>query len=505
MFARREFLKVVGLTGVAAACTAASAAIPSLAPIEVGNRKQLFIDRRFIQCSRGIELAVNPPEKAGPVLLPETPWERKAVDLGYLSVEEDGGLCKMWYLSGGYLCYATSKDGIAWNRPVLNVIEFEGSRRNNIVLKDAGEGGLCLDPVAPPNQRFKTLAAAAGGHRSPLGSTYKGTLVLVTSPDGIHWKEEYQVLPFHPDSQNNLFWDERLHKYVAYLRAWDPLRSVARCEIAREDILKQWLYTPTKKPYYLWSIFPWGKDWPPAISTELPIVLACDEKDGPCDVYTPNVRPYPYAEDVYLAFPSIFRHTAPPGSEKIPMKGMLDVQMAVSRNGIFFDRLGRVPYLGFGLPGQVDSHQLYCALGMIRRGNQIYQYYSGCSVGHASSLRPPQNRSAVLRAVQRLDGFVSANANYDGGEFSTPLLRFQGRQLRVNIDTSTGGTQVEVRNSLGLPVPGLELRNCPPIVANDVEHVVRWNQGDDISGLQGQPIQLRFQLRSTRLFAFQFV
>jgi len=502
---RRSFL---GLAGFSAAVPPhGNPAGAGKEPLHCGTQKQLFIDRKFIAHARGIRLRVNPPRKAGPVLSGERPWEEQAIG-GYISVLEHEGVYKMWYFSaakgaGSNLCYATSTDGLRWDRPSLGVVEFRGSRDNNIVLAGASEGAVFLDPVAPPHQRFKTLSAAGGGRKSPLGTTDKGTLVLLASPDGIHWNQEVEVLPFHSDTQNNLFWDQRLGKYVAYLRGWNPLRCVVRCEIPREQIFQTWPYQPSDRPRYLWSIFPWGKNWPPALSTELPTVLACDEKDPPnTDVYTPNVRPYPYADSVYLGFPSIFRHTAAPGTEKIPVEGLLEVQLAVSRDGIRFDRLDRRPYIGLGFSGELDSHCIYCGLGMIRRGNQLYQYYVGYSSEH--SKWPPAG-SAIMLAVQRLDGFVSANAPPEGGELTTPLLTFQGSRLELNIDTSaTGLAQVELQAPDGLPIPGFELRNSDPVVCNDVARPIAWRGNVDLSRLRGSPLRLRIRLHNARLFAFQF-
>ena len=45
------------------------AAEGSPAPIDVGSRKQLFIDERFIAASSGVELVMNPPHTDGKVLL----------------------------------------------------------------------------------------------------------------------------------------------------------------------------------------------------------------------------------------------------------------------------------------------------------------------------------------------------------------------------------------------------------------------------------------------------
>ncbi len=498
MWSRRTFLKTA-----AAVPLGVLSAAP--APIDVGGRKQLFIDGRFIARSRGITLTLHPPRKAGAVMLPEAPWERDYIG-AYLSVIEHDGALKMWYMSGAgkgdpHLCYATSSDGVRWERPDLGQVEFQGSRRNNIVLARFREGAVVLDPGAPAEQRFKTLEAFGGSSPSALGTSSSGALMLMSSPDGIRWGHECEVLPFHPDTMNVLLWDARIGKYVAYLRGWNPLRVVVRTEIPRGRLFQTWPYTPSPKPYFLWSFL--KGNWPAAIRTELPTVIAADNRDpAASDIYTPNVQVYPWAEDVYVAFPSLFRHTAPPGSERVPMNGVLDVQFASSRDGIHFDRTQREPYARMGLPGEPDQRGVYVGLGMIRRGDEIWQYYGGHAADHNATERAA---TAIMRLVQRLDGFVAAEAGTDEGEIVTPLLRFEGTRLELNADTSAAGTaRVELLDASGVPVPGFELRNCAPVIANDVAHPVTWVGNPDLARFQGPPVALRFRLRNARLYAFQF-
>src|ERR1051325_4571795 len=176
MLTRRTFLQ-----------TSSAALLPPAGAVDVGSRKQLFIDRRFIARAHGIDLVSHPPRKAGPVLLQEKPWERDHIG-SYLSVIEHEGICKMWYMSfagkaGPNLCYATSTDGIRWERPLVR-------NETNVVLSPFKEGAVMLDPVAPPEQRFKTLASFGGKRPSALGTSHSGSLMLVTSPDGINWKQE---------------------------------------------------------------------------------------------------------------------------------------------------------------------------------------------------------------------------------------------------------------------------------------------------------------------------
>lgn len=496
---RRQLLGSIA----AAACNAHAADAA-----DIGSRKQLFIDRKWIRNARGVQLNVNPPQKDGIVLEGTVDWEKDHIG-SYLSVIEHEGMLRMWYMAfagkgGGRLCYATSSDGVHWQRPKLGLVEFQGSRENNIVLGSFREGAVMLDPVAPPQERFKTLASYGGKRPSALGVSTIGSLMLMSSPDGIHWNRERQVLPFHPDSMNTLFWDQRIGKYAAYLRGWNPLRVAVRAEIARDQVWNTWPFQSGVTPRYLWSFLTKGTEvWPPAITKEMPTVIAADSSDPKnCDIYTPNVQPYPWADDVYLAFPSMFRHTAPPGSNGIPMAGVLDVQLAVSRDGITFLREDRRSYVSRGLPGDADSHSIYMGLGLIRRGAYLYQYYAGGSTDHAASLK---GRSALMRAKQRLDGFVSVDATRSGGAFTTPPLIFRGKSLHLNIDASALGTaMVEILDAEGRPVKGFELEDCAPITANDVAFPVKWTGGKELSTLQGKPVALRFLLANAKLFAFQF-
>jgi hypothetical protein len=347
------------------------------------------------------------------------------------------------------------------------------------------------------------LASDAAGGPSPLGAIQGGGLFLLCSPDGIRWTEEFKVLPFGVDTHNVLVWDARLGKYVAYLRGWNPGRVVVRCEVSRDGITRPWPCPPSPHPRFLWRVFEGREHWLPALSTEFPTVMAADELDPvACDLYSPVVSIYPWADSVYLAFPSLFYHTAPPGTEKVPRIGPVDAHLAVSRDGIRWRRPERRPYVGLGFPGSEEARQVYVSTGLIRRGNQIYQYYGGVEADHGL----PPKKSAIHLAVQRLDGFVSVDASEAGGEFETPLLTFQGRRLTLNIDTSAlGSAAVELIDAAGKPLPRFELSRCEPVIGNDVAYEVKWSEDPDLARFQGQPIRLRIRMRRTKLYAFQFV
>ena len=140
-------------------------------------------------------------------------------------------------------------------------------------------------------------------------------------------------------------------------------------------------------------------------------------------------------------------------------------------------------------------------------GDEIWIYYVGTSrdrSGQTDASAPM--RSAISRAVMRLDGFVSADASYEGGELTTPPLRFSGNRLELNVDTSAGGgVRVELLDAEGNPLPGLSGNASPWLVGNSVRMPVVWSETSDVGALADQPIRIRFMMRDCKLYAFQFV
>ncbi len=69
-----------------------------------------------------------------PVLIPECPHEGYSVMNPYVRRDENRGLFRMWYASGetyepNVLCYAESKDGVKWEKSVLNPIFTHGGSK----------------------------------------------------------------------------------------------------------------------------------------------------------------------------------------------------------------------------------------------------------------------------------------------------------------------------------------------------------------------------------------
>jgi hypothetical protein len=156
----------------------------------------------------------NPVLRRGPE---GTPDHGHAILYG--SVLHIGGKFRMWYLgmfeteikagqAPGWwrpMCYAESDDGIAWTKPELGLVEFNGNTRNNVCRIDSEVPSLAKvndflsvihEPHDPdPQRRYKCVYIAhppfedVRGGRSGIGPNERrwGAFIAAVSPDGLSW------------------------------------------------------------------------------------------------------------------------------------------------------------------------------------------------------------------------------------------------------------------------------------------------------------------------------
>ena len=104
-----------------------------------------------------------------------------------------------------------------------------------------------------------------------------------------------------------------------------------------------------------------------------------------------------------------------------------------------------------------------------------------------------------------MDGFVSVCAPLSGGELLTRPIVFSGSELVMNYATSAAGSvQVELQDVEGQPLDGFALADCPEIYGDEIDHVVEWKGGSDMSRHAGTPVRLRFVMNDADLYAIQF-
>ena len=386
-----------------------------------------------------------------------------------------------------------------------------------------GLGTIFEDPNAPPEQRIKYFSGYRG----------RGQYVY-SSPDGYHFtRNETSALPMRGASQSIVFYDDQQQQYVGFHRS-DMHRTVGGkskrtyVRTTTRDVLRPWPFEPVsgeeqlrlgqelrlgkKVPYFVDN----GPLTPPGFGIEYPTGFEPEDTLDPLatDVYVPKCMKYRWAPDTYFAFPIMYFHYQGDGpvtrrilglEDRDRGSGPLETQISASRDGIHWQRFPRPAYLGIGKHLGVDLKKIYIAHGMVRHGDEIWQYYLGSPQYHSSWTKPSES-DRIFRAVQRLDGFISANTPYTGGELTTRRLTFEGDRLVLNIDTgATGFAQVGLLDENGDPIPGFEIDNCIYINGSFTKVAVEWlKTGKDVSALAGRPVQVVIRSRGTKLYSMKF-
>jgi len=158
-----------------------------------------------------VRLTLHAPKQREVSLVHDAPWEGNVCC--YHTVFQDGPLYRMYYRGANWdkkathpevVCYAESDDGIVWRKPELGLVEFEGSKVNNIVWDQLGSHNFApfrdANPACPPEQRYKALGND--------GSAKAGLLAFVSS-DAVRWRRlrpEPVITKGAFDSQNVAFW-----------------------------------------------------------------------------------------------------------------------------------------------------------------------------------------------------------------------------------------------------------------------------------------------------------
>ena len=122
-------------------------------------RRILFLEPKEIDDMDNVQLRVNSPEDQRIILSADRPWENMFIAF-YLTVIEEDGKLRMWYTCRdaeryGGVAYAESTDGVHWEKPDLGIVEYKGSKHNNLVGIPSLEGTVFVDPQASPEAKYK--------------------------------------------------------------------------------------------------------------------------------------------------------------------------------------------------------------------------------------------------------------------------------------------------------------------------------------------------------------
>lgn len=440
------------------------------------HNRYLLLDSRIIEKTENTKLTVGKvqKDKRNPLFKEDKPWEKRFDNL-YANViyDKEDRIYKCWYSpfivdksakgmtaeqrKSKYrpprgremaICYAVSKDGIKWEKPELGLVEFNGSKQNNIVWRVPHGSGVFKDLRDPdPVRRYKTL--------------FKGRKISVGfSADGIYWGKGIPCPEANVagDTHNNAFWAPTLGKYVGITRTWGNKygRQVARIE--SDDFLK---WTPAK------------------------VVLEGLEKN--LQTYA---MPVFFHGGVYLGLVAIHDQKA----------DRVWTELTWSPDTVKWNRV--CP----GTPLIANSEkEMACDWGCVYAGaypvfldDEIRIYYGG-SDGYHFGWR----NGFLCLATLRPDGFAGYEpiSKNNSAVITTKPITYPGETLHLTADVQDGGS---VRVSM-VNTSGAEIASIKPLTRTLTDAKVIWKddkRGNISSSLKGKKIRLRFVLNKAKLYSF---
>ena len=508
----------------------AAALVVRAEPRTVGDDLQVLWDDDVVDTQATTATRVlHHPEYAGPALVHDAPWEGDGSDFHNILTDRDekGVLYRLYYLGwsmhlvpkerdgfsnkGIRVCYAESRDGIHWVKPDLGLVEFNGSKANNIlfdetenkwdnfmVFKDA-------NPSCPPEMRYKAVARTAGFKDRERIHPVGPELGFYHSADGVHFKRGGWVLLRNLgfDTLNVGFWDAVRGEYHLYVRAVHRNEKERNGDVEVRDIRHA-----VSKDFKVWSE-PKRLDFTDAAT-------GAPAEDMP--LYTNMIEPYPRAPKLFVGFPSRYveRRAWTKNYDRLPdvqarrwrmdpkhggsgRYGLVvtDCAFIMSRDGQAFQRdeeafLRPAPeHAGNWVYGEC-----YPVRGLIETPGRVGddREFSMFLPEYGWSGKAKRfNRYAL-----RLDGFVSRQAPYAGAKVVTKPLVFSGSELLVNFATSARGRLfVTVRDDKGAKLRSVEL------FGNKVDRPVDFESGR-LADFAGKPVTVEFEMYDADLYSFRF-
>jgi hypothetical protein len=464
--------------------------------------------QRADDAPRGIRLIAEKPERVGPVIEPDRPWEEMGVSVYF--VLHEGNRYRAWGScqdkeGTGYTCYFESSDGQTWNRPNLGLVEYDGSKENNLIPE--APRSMFVDPTAPPDERYKGVAES---HVSPEEfrafiakhpdrwehrALRKDAHFILgvygyVSPDGLRWTRMSEPFTIeHCDTQVIGAYDAVGKKYLIFTRTWFVGPRSPR---APEDpVNMSWLgesrgagrrsigYTESDR----FGDFPVSR-----------ILLSPRSDMSPSQLlYTNGYTTMPGAADHHLLFPTVWDTS----------DDATHLEMAASHDGRLWNWVPGGPLMQTGAFGRFDGGCIFWHPNLIELADGDFAlFYTGYEFPHkyprgAWSYRPgyavwPKGRIVAVEAAET-------------GEFSTVSFFAPGRKLQINAVTKRAGhVLVAVTRRDGRFLPGRSFDEAVPIVGDQHRTVVQWQQDDDLGFEENEPISLRFRMNKAKIYGVDF-
>ena len=482
------------------------------APLLKKGEKQLFVDSVRIRSKQGVTRVVHSAKKLEkPVLTAEMPWEVKIKDgiidkrvniYGTVLRDAKTGSFRMWYADAGSVLYATSADGIRWQRPMLKVAGENNETDLHLHSPSIIEDKFETDPA----KRYKAVGSAGRGVDDAKLQRLKDKFELVDwyrdkdhrlyyaaySADGWRWTIEPEPILLGCDTIT-LSQDPVTDEYLAFHKRQGDPRVVG---------IRHVFLSVSKDMKH------WSEPHPVHVADEIDNKATRKLKGGTYSEYY-NLSAFAYAGQ-WLGFVTHFRRVEPPSAlfgndevngQKRSATGIIDVQLVTSRDGRHWDRCSdRSPVIPLG-PHPYDAGSIFGLCNApVFVGDEMWMYYTASTTPHGG-LAPEKEQSIAL-ATWRIDGLASLRPKKkkEPGTIETHEFVPEGSKLTVNADVKSGSLAVEVVDADGKVIEGFDKESNLIEEQDSVKLAVRWKTTDALPA--GKPIRLRFHLLNGDLYSY---
>jgi len=459
--------------------------------INIDRGRQLFVDDFLIEQTNLERVFYSALQNDEPVFAPETSFEisgrpSTAATSGGIWYDMEEKIYKMWYEAAfnNRLAYATSTDGIHWERPAINT---NGS--NLLVQQQQTDSfSVWIDYEAPATERYKLMI------RSPNGGGAVNTAQLYESADGIHFKNI---------GESGICGDRSTFFYNPFTKEY--VFSIRTARTAKWGYLS---YKPRMRLFHSASTFLAAGQW----EKNEPISWIKPDAEDKIDYSISNEIPQLYNfdsiayESLMLGFNQMWYGPENDVISKTKNPKITELQVSFSRDGFYYDRPNRNAFISASrTEGTWDYGYLQSATGgVIVYDDFIRIYYSGFSGDFAKDALVWEGAyvgGSVGYATLRRDGFASMNGT--GSLLTKPLtVTKEVKYLFVNTSTTEGSLKAEILDKNGNVLEGFSAEDCVAITDNTCKTMVSWQNGKDLSMLRGKEFRIRFLMENGELYSF---
>ena len=500
----------------------------------VDSEKQLFIDEYLVDTKERITRNAHQFTRhpANPLVVPQESWERAEFMYGTAMQDQGDRGFRIWCTNVGsqpygqadrqlrcQLWYASSKDGIVWERPSLGIVEIDGSKDNNIcalnrIGKQLRAGNVIFNPqAADPAHRYIHLQQLSTG----TAPSYSG--------DGLHWTDDEAPVLMASDAAT-LSHDPVQNRFFCSSVSDVKARGFFRrsIEMAETD-LHTWRRNDDFKTVLVADEI--DDAGAPARIARLRSIL---DYDNPDHYHAQLHHMVAYRSHcVTLGMVTVWDNTWSRDREPLFSGGrdraIVHTQLTVSRDPDWLE-WHRMPERK-SLIEPSDPGEWDCAIRMpfyrpLEVGDELWLYYTGWArlfnaprmygAGVITGAKPGKTiklddtlipageklpANGIGLATMRLDGYISLDAGPRGGVLTTKPFTFRGSKLVLNA-RALGHITVEILNA-----DGERMEECGhvSITGDSVKHCIPWQ---DLRSLTGKPVRLRFRMWNAQLYGFAF-